>query len=433
MKPKHILLRLLFIPLEIKKRILTHKNKYVMKTKTSIKINVITQSLALLCIILFTSCETEELDLQHNELESKNMTQVTSKMMASDMDVFEFDGTVYDISAAPDGSIMVGLNDGTSKSVQVIKNGKIQTMTNVNSPTDLQGVASIGSGNAFVTTGGTDLAQNGELYRVSNGAARMVADLAAFERNNDPDAFSGIQWKDQECEAIDGFSAGPQNNPYKVVAFSGNSALVADAAGNSVLSATTAGNIDWLAILTPPLDNNGNYMVRWNAGKDGEIPCYVQPVPTSVAVAPNGDTFIGELTGTLAEPDGVFPIGRSRVWKINSGANNVVLDERNPSPDYELLISGLTSVIDIEISPDGLLYVVELDESSWFSAFIPGVASGGTISAFDLDGNFVEVITSGLEFPSAITFDKKGNLWLLENNNTFAVTGKKPSVRMLDY
>jgi hypothetical protein len=370
--------------------------------------------------------------MQSNDA-TENRTQNKSKTSESDRIGYEFAGTVYDISAAPNGSIMVGLNDGTSRSVQVIKNGTIRTMTTVNSATDIQGLASIGSGNAFLATGGSDLAQNGELYRVSNGGARMVADLAAFERNNDPDAFSGIQWKDQACEAIDGFSAGPQNNPYKIVTLSGNTVLVADAAGNLVLSASTDGDIDWFAILTPPLDNDGNFMVRWNAGNEGEIPCYVQPVPTSVAVAQNGDTFIGELTGTLAGADGVFPIGRSRVWKINAGANNVVLDERNPSHDSELLISGLTSVIDLAVGPDGLLYVVELDESSWFSAFIPGVASGGTISAYDLDGNLVEVIASGLEFPSAITFDKRGNLWLLENNNTFAVTGKNPSVRMLDY
>ena len=396
--------------------------------KTLLKIKVFT----LLCATLITSCETEVVNVP-SDLESATNTSVLSKSSESDRIGYAFEGTVYDISAAPDGSIMVGFNEGTTKTVKLIRNGSVETMIGVNSITDIQGIASIGSGNAFLTTGGTDLAQNGELYRISNGSTHIVADLAAFERNHDPDAFEGIQWKNQACEAIDGFSEGPQNNPYKVVGVAGNSAYVADAAGNSILSATTNGAIDWLAILTPPLDSNGDFMVRWNAGNDGEIPCYVQPVPTSVAVAPNGDIFVGELTGTLAGTDGVFPIGRSRVWKINAGTNNVVLDERNPSEDFELLISGLTSVIDIEIGPDGLLYVVELDESSWFSAFIPEVATGGTISSYDLDGNLMEVIASGLEFPSAITFDKRGNLWLLENNNTLGVTGNYPSVRMLDY
>ncbi len=96
-----------------------------------------------------------------------------------------------------------------------------------------------------------------------------------------------------------------------------------------------------------------------------------------------------------------------------------------------MLIDGLTSVIDLEIGPDGLLYVVEFDESSYFASFVPGLAAGGTISAYDLEGNLVEVVASGLSFPSAITFDNKGNLWLLENNN-IALPGKKPTVRMME-
>lgn len=345
---------------------------------------------------------------------------------------YEFVGSVYDISTTPDGSVMVAVNNEGNREVKIIKRGEILPMATVPSQTDVQGVHALGNGNAFLTSGGSDLAEDGELYRASFGNVSMVADLGAYEQNNDPDAFEGTQWKDQECEAIDGFSAGPQNNPYKVVAESGGSALIADAAGNTVLRATTSGEVEWFSILTPPVDNNGNYMIRWYAGPEGDIPCYVQPVPTSVALGPDGSVFVGELTGALSPLDGVFPIGLSRVWKISAGANQVVCSEINPSPEAQLLIDGLTSVIDIEIGPDGLLYVVEFDESSWFSAFIPGVASGGTITKYDLDGNLIEVVAAGLEFPSAITFDKWGNLWLLENNSTFNVSGNNPTVRILE-
>ncbi len=341
---------------------------------------------------------------------------------------FTFPAPVYDIASTPDGSILVGVNDGGSRSVQIIKNGKIKTMVEVDVTSDINGIAAIGAGNAFLTTMGTDLAVEGELYRVSNGTVRMVADLAAFERENDPDAFEGLQWKNQLCEAIDGFSAGPQNNPYKVVALSGQTALVADAAGNTLLSATTTGSIDWKAIFTPPVDENGDWMVRWETENEDEqtIPCYVQPVPTSVAVHEDY-IYVGELTGALAEG---LPIGLSRVWKIPADANNVTCSE-----DFgpcEVLIDGLTSVIDVAIGPDGLLYVVEFDENSWFASFIPGLAAGGTISSYDLEGNLVKVVESGLSFPSAITFDNKGNLWLLENNY-IALPDRNPTVRMLDY
>lgn len=381
-----------------------------------------------LCVLVFISlgfmaCEKESVEI----IETADLSMKKNISFGP----YEFSAPVYDISSTPDGSILVGVNDGDSRRVEIIKNGKVKTMAEVDATSDINGIAAIGAGNAFVTTKGTDLAVEGELYRVSNGNARMVADLAAFERENDPDAFAGVQWKNQLCEAIDGFSAGPQNNPFKVVALSGSTALVADAAGNTVLSATTTGDIDWKAILTPPVDTNGDFMVRWETQNDDEevIPCYVQPVPTSIAVGPDGYIYVGELTGTLSAEDGIFPIGLSRVWKIPADANNVTCSE--DSGPCELLIDGLTSVIDLAIGPDGLLYVVEFDESSWFASFIPGLASGGTISAYDLEGNLVEVVASNLSFPSAITFDKKGNLWLLENNS-IALPDKNPTVRMLN-
>ncbi len=378
-----------------------------------------------LCVLVFISlsfmaCEKEVEVFDVGTKSAKNNMSGGS---------YEFPAPVYDITSTPDGSILVGVNNGDSRSVQIIKNGKIKTMVEVDATSDINGIAAIGAGSAFLTTMGTDLAVEGELYRVSNGTTRMVADLAAFEREDDPDAFEGIQWKNQLCEAIDGFSAGPQNNPYKVVALSGSTALVADAAGNTLLSATTTGVIDWKAIFTPPVDENGDWIIRWvTDNEDGEpIPCYVQPVPTSVAVHEDY-IYVGELTGAVAGQG--LPIGLSRVWKIPADANNVTCSE-----DFgpcEVLIDGLTSVIDLDIGPDGFLYVVEFDENSWISSFVPGLAAGGTISAYDLEGNLAEVVASGLSFPSAITFDKKGNLWLLENNN-IALPDRNPTVRMLNY
>lgn len=380
----------------------------------------------------FAACERESAEI----LETAEVLETADVSMNKNLSSgpYEFEAPVYDIASTPDGSILVGVNEGESRSVQIIKNGEIKTMVHVDSETNIQGITAIGSGNAFLTTAGSDLARNGELYRVSHGSARMVADLAAFERENDPDAFEGFQWKNQLCEAIDGFSAGPQNNPFKVKAVSGHMALLADAAGNTLLSATTSGEIDWKAVFPPPLDENGDWKVRWETqNESGEtIPCYVQPVPTSVAVGPDGYIYVGELTGTLSQADGFFPVGLSRVWKIRAGATNVVCSQTNPSGDCEMLIDGLTSVIDLAIGPDGRLYVVEFDESSWFASFIPGVATGGTISSYDLEGNLMETVASSLSFPSAITFDKKGNLWLLENNN-IALPGRKPTVRLLNY
>ena len=372
-------------------------------------------------VFLIISCEKESTEgIEEAGLNAK------AEVMAGP---FEFSAPVYDIATTPDGAVLVGLNSGDMKEIQIIRNGKISTMSKFEADNNIQGIATIGAGNAFVTTAGSDLAQTGALYRVSQGNARMVADLGAFERENDPDAYEGLMWKNQLCEATDGFSAGPQNNPFKVAALSGNTALVADAAGNTLLSATTTGEVDWKAIFTPPTDDEGNYLVRWFAGDDADIPCYVQPVPTSVAVGPDGYIYVGELTGAVSEEAGL-PIGLSRVWKIPADATHVVCSE--DSGPCEVIVDGLTSVIDIAIGPDGRLYVVEFDEMSWIASFVDGLAAGGTITSYDLDGSNEEVVATGLSFPSAISFDKKGNLWLLENNS-IALPGYPPTVRMLEY
>lgn len=391
-----------------------------------------------LLLILFLSCEKESFDPDPTAVDVLEAADLKAKKHLNS-EPFEFTSPVYDIAAAPDGSILVGLNEnifppyeeqGTAK-VQQIKNGKISTMAEFATYTALQGIAVLGAGNAFVTTGGADLAAHGELYRVSNGSVRMVADLAAFERLNDPDAFAGNMWKNQLCENIDDFSVGPQNNPFKVEALTGGTALVADAAGNTVLRATTSGEIDWMAIFTPPVDEEGNYKVRWyNQTESGDpVACYVQPVPTSIAIGPDGYVYVGELTGAVSAEDGL-PIGLSRVWKIPADANNVVCEEG--SGPCELIIDGLTSVIDLAIGPDGLLYVVEFDEMSWIASFVSDMAVGGTIGVYELDGTHLRDLPVALSFPSAITFDKKGNLWVLENN-AIALEGYPPTVRMLEY
>lgn len=373
------------------------------------------------------------------ETESNTVTESVKdlKMENHNSGPFEFPGAiVFDISATPDGSVMVGVNEFSgNRSIQLIKNGQLKKMIDLNTETDIQGIESIGTGNAFFTTGGTDLAINGELYRASNGKVRMVADLAKFERERDPDAFEGLQWKNQQCEEeFDDngglvFTAGPQNNPYKVSAFDGETVLVADAAGNTLLQATTDGNVDWKAILTPPLNSDGEWMQLFETSDGSEdITCYVQPVPTSVAIGDDGYVYVGELTGGTA---GGLPIGLSRVWKMPAEAKNLVCSEIDGSSECNLLIEGLTSVIDLEIGPDGLLYVVEFDANSWLSSVVPSIPwGGGSVKAYNTEsGEMEKEVATGLVYPGAITFDKKGNLWLLENK---LFIGESAIVRILD-
>lgn len=332
-----------------------------------------------------------------------------------------FGAPVFDIDAAPDGSILVAGADGTiyavrDDTVEVVAGLPLPQTAPV--PTTLNGIAAIGRGNYFATTGGGDLAAGAKLWRVAPGGARMVADIEAFEIANDPDATAGLAWKDPACEAVDGFSAGPQSNPFHLAVLSGRTALVADAAGNVLYAASTDGRIEVVATFTPPVAGGGasanpdDWMVRFtlNEGEEDEADCYVQPVPTSVAIGPDGAYYVGELTG--ATPALADAPGLSRIWRIDPGARNVVC----PSAACQPVVSGLTSVIDVAFGPDGLLYVVEYDERGWLAALIAFDDFEGTVKACDVGTGGCTDVATELVLPGAITFDKRGTLWLLEAN-----------------
>lgn len=330
-----------------------------------------------------------------------------------------FSAPVFDIAATPDGSILVAEGDVIKEisrhgitEVVAIPTMEGEGPVGVPAVTPINGLEAIGRRNFFATRGGLDLAKGAALWRVSQGGPRLVADIEAFEVANNPDATEGPQWKDERCEAAGGFSAGPQSNPYHLTALSGSEVLIGDAAGNTVLWAKTNGEVDWVALPTPPVDENGDWLV-WITLEDG-TDCYVQPVPTSVAIGPDGAYYAGELTGITAENifQGEPSTELSRVWRIEPGARNVLC----PSADCEEVISGLTSVIDLAFGPDGRLYVVEYDRNGWFAALELGMAAGGAIQSCDVVTGACDIIEDGLTLPGAIIFDKWDDLWVLESN-----------------
>ncbi len=346
---------------------------------------------------------------------------VVAPVAASEGPPYSFPPAVFDIDAAPDGSILVAGADG---SIYAARGGAAQPVASVPVPTTvpipstLNGIASIGRGNYFATTGGGDLAAGAKLWRVSPGDGRMVADIEAFEIARDPDGTAGLAWKDPACEAIAPFSAGPQSNPYHLAALSGSTALVADAAGNSLLAAASNGVIEVVATFTPPIagggssQDPGDWMVL--SPLDADTDCYVQPVPTSVAIGPDGAYYVGELTGVTPADIGFGgpSTGLSRVWRIEPGARNVVC----PSERCEMAFSGFTSAIDVAFGPDGNLYVVEYDENNWFAATVLAAPGGGTVNRCDLGTGDCVMVAGELTLPGAITFDERGRLWLLESN-----------------
>ncbi len=349
---------------------------------------------------------------------------------------YEFNAPVYDISATPDGSILVAetiftsaeIPDEGETSESVVKRidprkgvgtfGKVETVKGA----AINGLAALGAKNFFAASGGPDQAVGAKVYRINSGGQQVVGDIEEYEQRVDVDANKGVMWKNTLCEAADPFTAGPQSNPYHL-AIDKSDVIVADAAGNSLLSVNEDGNIDWVAVFTPPTSNGGssNSPDDWMQlfAVPDAFTCYVQPVPTAVAVAPNGDYYVGELTGVTPTDIGLEvggeTTGLSRVWRIEAGARNV----NCPSDACEVVVDGLTSVIDIEVGPDGWIYLVEYDKNGWFTATSGASPAGGTLKRCNPDTGTCETVegdSSFLLYPGAITFDKWDNLWLLESN-----------------
>lgn len=290
-------------------------------------------------------------------------------------------GFIQGLAAAPNGDILVAdLTTGIFSS-----DGDVEV--------ELPGVTDlspIGRRSLWATVGPDDGESTFEdrgqaLYRTSRGGSRLIANLFAFEADQNPDG-SGID-----------------SNPYDVYSLGGQSTLVVDAAGNDLLRVDNQGNVEVVAVF--PLGE-----------PDPVFGIPPEAVPTSVAVGPDGYYYVGELTGFPA------PLGTSSIWRIAPDASEAMCGE--PDSDCEKIFDGgFTSIIDLEFDADGTLYVAELDESSWLAYTDGGPAPmGGTISACSVEMPATcdsSPIAEGILFLNAITFGNDGALWATSN---FATT-----------
>ncbi len=112
------------------------------------------------------------------------------------------------------------------------------------------------------------------------------------------------------------------------------------------------------------------------------------PVPTSVAVASNGDVYVGFLTGFPFPPNG------SRIERWSGG-------------ELAETITGLTAVVDLMILSDGSLYAVEygvFENRNW---------SPGRVVKVSADG--IEPVLENLTLPWGLAQNADGQLFLTIN------------------
>ncbi len=225
--------------------------------------------------------------------------------------------------------------------------------------------AIIGLGSDPATRAGmpTDFATAGWLLRGTvQGGLQPVADVAALETTADPDAASGgeVDFEPQWHRTRRWWRA------------------VADAGGNSLLMAADDGSVSLIAAIPftthefsaadvaamgPPPEGDAEAPADGEAPAEMMVAIPVQPVPTSVALGPDGALYVGELTG------GPFPVGGASVWRVADG--------EEPTQ----YATGFSSIMGLDFGPDGTLYVAEMVHDGLMGFFTgEGVPVGAVMS-----------------------------------------------------
>lgn len=207
----------------------------------------------------------------------------------------------------------------------------------------------------------------GAVVKIVNGEVTEVANLWDFERteNPDPALFDSHPY---------GLAAGPDGMLY-----------VADAGANDLLKVDPAtGEVTLLAVFAPI----PGVFPRPDLG--GEL--LTDAVPTGVVVDEDGVVYVSYLSGVPFVP------GSAKV---------VMVDVDGEVSNYA---TGLTMLTDLQRGPDGHLYAVQF---GIFTDQGPTPDSGAVLRIAEGDGS-QEVIT-GLSFPTGISFDAEGNLYVVVN------------------
>ncbi len=190
----------------------------------------------------------------------------------------------------------------------------------------------------------------------ATGEAKQVIDLAAFETENNPD---------QAEELV--------SNPAALAVDADGKVFIADASGNSLLTWTAEDGLQVFAV--------------WPAAQDAP-----QSVPTSVDISPDGDVYVGFLSGFP------FAAGGARIEVY--GADGAL----------KIAYNDLTLITDVLIGADGSLYAVQMADGFGDTGF--NADSGSVIK---LDAENLEVIAEGLSSPYGIAQSEDGTLYVSVN------------------
>jgi hypothetical protein len=199
---------------------------------------------------------------------------------------------------------------------------------------------------------------NGVLRVNPDGTTELVADLSAFVKAN-------------PAKTVNPGDFEPDEGAYAMIEFDGALYVVESNHGALDKVDPASGDISRVIDLS---------------ATEGHL------VPTAIAVGPDGNLYLGNLT--------TFPVmaGTATIYKL--------------TPDGQLShhAEGLTAVLGVAFDDQGRLYVLETSGPG-LGPEAPIVPGTGRVVRLT-DGGGLEVIATGLVFPTAMAFGEDGALYV---------------------
>lgn len=186
--------------------------------------------------------------------------------------------------------------------------------------------------------------------------------------------FTGGSYDVAGHEAANNPAGGPvDSNPWRTVAHAGG-LLVTDAGANALLNVAPNGTITTVATF-PGRDIGGGFPS--------------DAVPTGLAVGPNGNYFVGQLSGFPFTP------GSSQIYEVE------------PDGDTTVFATGFTHISGMAFGADGSLYVLELDSNG---LMVPG--DGGALIRVAANGTKETIFSDGLVNPLGLAIGEDGAFYV---------------------
>ncbi|TVR71396.1 MAG: ScyD/ScyE family protein [Sphaerobacteraceae bacterium] len=211
-----------------------------------------------------------------------------------------------------------------------------------------------------------------------DGTPTIIADLGEYEATENPDG-----------EDLD-------TNPY-AIDFDGESLVVIDAGGNTLLRVDPDdGSIELIAVFP-----QGEALAPPFIGLPDGATIPMDSVPTDVVVGPDGNYYVGELTGFP------FPVGGANVYQV--------------TPDGEISVyeDGFTNIGAIAFDSQGRLVVLEMVAGGLLGIDFEAVEEGdlstaaGQVVRIEADGSRTILEVPGLIFGTGLALGQVDEMYLV--------------------